>query len=49
MELPPSSTLLMDYELVRTPEEDLGGTVLPKFTAQGTRDRDGLKRKFLPA
>jgi len=37
------------YEIVRSPEEDLGRQVPTKFATQGALDRDGLKGKFIPA
>jgi hypothetical protein len=41
-----SGSLLPGDELVRSPEEDLGGEVPAQFAAQGTLDRDGLKWEF---
>jgi hypothetical protein len=35
--------------LVRPTEEDLRWKVSSKFTAEGARNGDGLKRKLLPA
>ena len=46
--LPASDTLLPGDELVGASEEDLGGQVPAQFAAEGTLDRDGLKRKFIP-
>ena len=40
--------LLPNYELVGSPEEDLGGEVPPQFAAQGAINGDGLERELLP-
>lgn len=47
--LPASSPLLVNDELVWTPEEDLGWPVLTEFAAQGTLDGDGLEWELLAA
>ncbi len=39
----------MEHKGVWPTEEDLGWPVLPEFAAQGARNGDGLKRKFLAA
>jgi hypothetical protein len=44
-----SGTLLVNYELVRSPEEDFARPVLPELAAQWALDGDGLKWEFLDA
>ena len=41
--LPPSSPLLVNHELVRSPEEDLRWKVLAQFATEGALDGEGLK------
>jgi len=41
--------MLAGDELVRPTEKDLREKVPTQFAAEGTRDGDGLERKFLPA
>jgi len=48
-ELPASGPVLVNHELVRTSEEDLGWPVLPDLAAERTLDGDRLERKFLAA
>jgi hypothetical protein len=38
--------LLVDDELVRATEEDFRGQIPARFTAEGTINGDGLKRKL---
>ena len=40
--------MLAGDELVRPTEKDFSGEVPARFATEGTRDGDGLERKFLP-
>jgi hypothetical protein len=46
--LPTNGPLLLNHQLVRSPEKDLRWKVPTQFATEGTFSCDGLKRKLLP-